>query len=291
VQCAELHAHARRLAEELADTLRKEGRGSDADTLTLTDADFARRDLVIRLLWEGNADLDLEVSEPTGTVCSVTQRCTPGGGLLQADLDSPDQMEVYSAAQAYSGEYRITVKPRWGKPVAGKAILEIITHRGTPQERIRRESVTIVREPVSLSIQLTDGRRQQLAQVAPIEVYRLGIDPFYRPALPVSGAEMLRRLAVPITTGIEVGRSRLGPTSMAQPGARLFDDGDDQGPQLPPGGLPGIIVIPVGATVSGQALVHSDRRWVRFSGSVTFRGISGLAQIPSVGFPPGPPVP
>ncbi|GBD35467.1 hypothetical protein HRbin36_00579 [bacterium HR36] len=290
VQCAELHAQARRQLEELAERLRKEGRGQDADILTLREADFARRDLVIRLLWEGDADLDLEVSEPTGTVCSVTQRTTPGGGLLQADLDSAEQTEVYSAAQAYAGEYRITVKPRWGRPIGGKAVVEIITHRGTPQEHIRREVVPVVREPITLSAQLTQGRRQQIAQVVPLEVYRLGIDPFYRPPLPISGSEMLRRLAVPITIGVEVGRNRLGPISMADPLPARHDD-DDQGPQLPPGGNPGVLVVPVGAVVSGQAVVHSDRRWVRFSGNITFRGLSGVALVPTVGLPIGPPVP
>ncbi|MDW7995955.1 MAG: tetratricopeptide repeat protein, partial [Gemmatales bacterium] len=288
VQCAELHAHARRTLEDLAENLRKEGRIADAETLTLRETDFARRDLVIRLLWEGDADLDLEVSEPTGTLGSVTQRTTPGGGLIQADLDAPEQTEVYSATWAYPGEYRITVKPRWGRPVGGRAIVEIITHRGTPQEHIRREAIRVARQPVSLTVQLADGRRQQLAQLAPLEVYRLGIDPFYRPPLPLSGTEMLRRLAAPFTTGIQTRRSPFGPTSMADPVPRPTDD--DQGPQLVPGGA-GVIVVPVGATLNGQALVHSDRRWVRFSSNVTFRGISGVIQVPFITSPFGPAMP
>ena len=285
VQCAELHATARRVVEDLAETLRKAGRTQDADALTLPDAQIERRDLVIRLLWAGQADLDLEVSEPTGTVCSLLQRVTVNGGSLQADFDADHQTELYSAAEAYSGEYRITVKSRWGKPVGNKAVLEIITHQGTPQEQIRREMITVGREAVTLSVQLRDGRRQHLAQTAPLEVYRLGIDPYYRPTLPVSGAEMLRRLAVPITTGIELGRSRFGPTSMADPSPRRADE-DDPGPQLGPGG-PGVVVVPAGAVVNTQALVNSDRRYVRLSANVTFQGISGVFQVPVVGFPPG----
>jgi tetratricopeptide (TPR) repeat protein len=286
IQCAELHATAQRTLEDLAEALRKEGRAQDAETLALPAAQIQRRDLVIRLLWTGNADLDLEISEPSGSTCSLTQRVTANGGSLQADFDAEHQTEIYSVAEGYSGEYRVTVKPRWGKPVAGKAVVEIITHQGTPNEQIRREMITVAREPVTLTVQLRDGRRQQPAPVAPLEAYRLGIDPFYRPTWPVSGAEMLRQLAVPITTGIEIRRSPFGPTSMADPLPRPGDD-DNSGPQLGPGGAPGVVVIPAGALVNTQALVHSDRRYVRLSANVTFSGITGFVPVPLASLSPG----
>jgi len=286
IQCAELHATAQRTLEDLAAALRKEGRAQDAEALVLPAAQIQRRDLVIRLLWTGNADLDLEISEPTGSTCSITQRVTANGGSLQADFDAEHQTEVYSVAEGYSGEYRVTVKPRWGKPVAGKAVVEIITHQGTPNEQIRREMIIVAKEPITLSAQLRDGRRQQPAPVAPLEAYRLGIDPFYRPTWPVSGAEMLRQLAVPITTGIEIRRSPFGPTSMADPWPRPGDD-DNSGPQLGPGGAPGVVVIPAGALVNAQALVHSDRRYVRLSANVTFSGITGFVPVPLASLSPG----
>jgi tetratricopeptide (TPR) repeat protein len=286
IQCAELHATAQRTLEDLAEALRKEGRAPDAEALALPAAQIQRRDLVIRLLWTGNADLDLEISEPSGSTCSLTQRVTANSGSLQADFDAEHQTEIYSVAEGYSGEYRVTVKPRWGKPVAGKAVVEIITHQGTPNEQIRRQMITVAREPVTLSVQLRDGRRQQPAPVAPLEAYRLGIDPFYRPTWPVSGAEMLRQLAVPITTGIEIRRSPFGPTSMADPLPRPGDD-DNSGPQLGPGGAPGVVVIPAGALVNTQALVHSDRRYVRLSANVTFRGITGFVPVPLASLSPG----
>ncbi len=286
IQCAELHATAQRTLEDLAEALRKEGRAPDAEALALPAAQIQRRDLVIRLLWTGNADLDLEISEPSGSTCSLTQRVTANGGSLQADFDAEHQTEIYSVAEGYSGEYRVTVKPRWGKPVAGKAVVEIITHQGTPNEQIRREMITVAREPVTLTVQLRDGRRQQPAPVAPLEAYRLGIDPFYRPTWPVPGAEMLRQLAVPITTGIEIRRSPFGPTSMADPLPRPGDD-DNSGPQLGPGGAPGVVVIPAGALVNTQALVHSDRRYVRLSANVTFSGITGFVPVPLASLSPG----
>ena len=41
-----------------------------------------QRDLVIKLSWQGDADLDLKVKEPTGSVCWVLNRQTIGGGTL-----------------------------------------------------------------------------------------------------------------------------------------------------------------------------------------------------------------
>ncbi|MEX2187737.1 MAG: hypothetical protein WD875_13115, partial [Pirellulales bacterium] len=47
------------------------------------EIDEARaRDLVIRVSWTGDADVDISVLEPTGTVCSFRQPRTTGGGVI-----------------------------------------------------------------------------------------------------------------------------------------------------------------------------------------------------------------
>src|SRR5262249_55560756 len=92
-----------------------------------------QRDLVIRLSWDGDTDLDLKVKEPNGSVCSCLNRQTIGGGTLVGDTLAA-KSEVYYAAQAFTGEYEVTVDRVWGQPVGGKCKLEVIQHQGTPQQ-------------------------------------------------------------------------------------------------------------------------------------------------------------
>ena len=44
-----------------------------------------QRDLVIKLAWQGDADLDLQVKEPVGSVCNPTNAQSIGGGVLLGD--------------------------------------------------------------------------------------------------------------------------------------------------------------------------------------------------------------
>ena len=124
------------------------------------------RDLVIALSWQGDADLDLEVKEPIGTVCSFLQRQTPGGGtLLGGKLDNLGR-ETYVASKAFTGDYQVTIRRIWGRPLGGKATVEIIYHQGTPQETRRRETITFDRKH-TLTFSLNDGRRTTAEYVPP----------------------------------------------------------------------------------------------------------------------------
>src|SRR5262249_6139321 len=136
-----------------------------------------QRDLIIQLIWQGDADLDLEVKEPIGTVCNFTQRQSSGGGTLMGDSLTQQHGETYTAAQAFPGEYRITVNRIWGKPVGSKATLKIIEHQGTPQQKVRQETIVFDRSH-TLKVELKEGRRTALAQVSPAS--------FQRPKSPVA---------------------------------------------------------------------------------------------------------
>ena len=90
----------------------------------------------MRLVWQGDADLDLKVTEPTGSVCSWLNRQTVGGGTLLGDTLAEPSRETYVAAQAFSGVHKVTVDRTWGRPLGEKAKLEIVRHQGTPQETV-----------------------------------------------------------------------------------------------------------------------------------------------------------
>jgi hypothetical protein len=69
------------------------------------------------------------------------------------------------AAKAFSGDYQITVRRVWGRPLGGKAVLEIIQHQGTPEETRRRETLVFDRIHMT-SVNLADGQRTT-AEVIP----------------------------------------------------------------------------------------------------------------------------
>jgi tetratricopeptide (TPR) repeat protein len=206
---------ARKAVADLAAKLAVEGRAHEAEELVKTSEKPSERDLVIRLQWQGEADLDLVVSEPSGTECSFRSRLTPAGGVLQGDLAAEPRTEVYSAAKAFPGEFRVTVRRVWGRPVANKATLEIIRHQGTDAEEVQRETILLDGES-PITVKLDCGRRTSLEEVPPLDSVRQAFQT--TPAEDRAQVEQqLRKLALPITVGIEDGRFRAG---MAQRAAR-----------------------------------------------------------------------
>jgi tetratricopeptide (TPR) repeat protein len=156
--------------QQLLATLKKDKRAAEAEQLQAAVGTLRQRDLTVLLTWQpgvsGDADLELEVREPTGTVCSSRLRQSPGGGVLTGlDLAAPRQA-TYVACQAFSGEYAITVKRLWGQPAGGKVRLEIVYHQGTAQEKHRIETLTVEGQH-TLKIKLDSGRRTEPASVVP----------------------------------------------------------------------------------------------------------------------------
>ena len=144
-----------------------------ADRLGRLMAEQTQRDLVIELTWDGMADLDLVVVEPTGAVCDATHKRTSGGGVLQADrLDQKEDVnvggggrsEVYTAASAFSGAYKVSVKRAFGQPVGNKARVKVTKFQGTPRQQVDVFEVDLgIRGPVE--VKLAGGSRAELAAV------------------------------------------------------------------------------------------------------------------------------
>ena len=69
--------------------------------------------MVVVVSWSGEADIDLTVEEPGGTVCSARNRRTTGGGVLLGNstqkLDKKSNVsatESYVCPTGYDGVYR-----------------------------------------------------------------------------------------------------------------------------------------------------------------------------------------
>jgi hypothetical protein len=277
----ELHEKAQDKLRSLKQLLQAERREAEAEQMSLAAERNRQRDLVIRLSWQGESDLELEVKEPIGTVCSFTHRQSPGGGILIGNNLADRFHETYSAAQAFSGEYQVTVRRIWGRPLGSKATLEIIEHQGTNSETRQRETLVFERSK-DLTVVLKEGRRKSVAQVPASSTAAR------TPSAAVVSQNSdrilnkLRALADPESsfgTGIQGTTVSAGqPAPFAggvPPPARA------NGEQLT---FQGMVTSGVGNSVdfTTQATVSADRRYVRLSLAPVFETVTNVQSGPIV---------
>ena len=120
-------------------------------------------DLLVRLEWNGQGDLDLSVVEPGGTVCSMKQPITASGGIYGHDGFGPIQAncyEEYICPQGFNGEYRIVVKHSSGTIVGKRARIMITRNQGSPTESTVTETISLGADDQVMRISMTHGRRQ-----------------------------------------------------------------------------------------------------------------------------------
>jgi tetratricopeptide (TPR) repeat protein len=188
VDAADYHLRAREHLKNTAAKLTSQNKMAEARTLQEVLDNEKRRDIVIRLRWQGAADVDLKVREPIGTVCSSLSKLTAGGGVLLCDdftQKDDARTETYSAAESFDGSFEITVDAVWGAPLGNKVLIEVIRHQGTPQQEIQLYNLVLPRDPkaprqVKMSLAFDGGRRKSLASVPP-------------PAIPVDAARKPER--------------------------------------------------------------------------------------------------
>jgi hypothetical protein len=203
---------------------------------------------------------------------------------LLGDTLSETQRESYVAAQAFSGEYYLTVRRIWGRPLGGKATLEIIQHQGTPQESRRRETVVFDRLH-TMTFSLPDGRRTSLAQVPPPDANRPK-EPEVKPADGDRVLTKLRALADPTFVGSDSGL-RGGVASLGVPAeTKYMAKTPERNPaevlayQAKVDSFAGN-----GLDMTAQAVVSPDRRYVRLSMTPVFQTLAKAQAGPLVNNP------
>lgn len=171
---AEYHSEARAKLNDMIAQLTTQGRHEEAKKIQIMMDGDKRRDLVIQLIWTNGgeretAGLDLKVNEPAGSVCSVLNSQTASGGVLISDFykkNDGGHVETYTASEAFSGEYSISVDKVWGRPLGNKATIKVTRNQGMPNEKIEMHTIDLSKpEVVKLSVQ--DGRRTKVASVPP----------------------------------------------------------------------------------------------------------------------------
>ena len=160
---------ARQRLNSLAATLKSENRMGDAKSLEEALARLNQRDLRVRLVWDnasGPCELEMKVKEPTGSVCTLEQKQSPAGGIMIGwNLTDKEPSTEYVAAEAFTGEYEVTISRVYGQPLSNRARLEILVNAGTPKQ-VRKVEVVDLAKITTYKIKLNEGRRTEVATVS-----------------------------------------------------------------------------------------------------------------------------
>jgi hypothetical protein len=242
------------------------------------------RDCLVKVTWTGDADIDLLVEEPSGTLASFRNPRTTGGGVIVGDAAIADkrstaegQSETYVCPEAFDGTYRVLVRRVWGKVTAGKVTVDVYSHYGSPQQKHMRTQVPVGEEDAMVVFDLQDGRRQEELSEHLLANAAAG-------QLEVNRAVLAQQLNGLAQTQAGGANANLGVSRQGLLGIPFI--------QQQVGYMPIIQPLPSGAGFRVNGVVSADRRYVRVSPSPTFTGVGSVTtfnlQSGSQGTSPGP---
>ena len=221
------------------------------------------RDCKVKVTWTGDADVDVLVEEPSGTVCSFRNPRTNGGGVLLGDSSSTEKTnvaqgtsETYVCPEAFDGTYRVTIRRVWGKVTAGKVTVDVYSHYGSKNEKHLRDQIALGDTDSQVVFDMQGGRRQEpLAeqQLANAAVGQIAINQAIL-------AQQIGTLGAQAGAGGNFGASRQGLLGIP------FI-------QQAVGYQPIIQNIPSGARLFTSGVISADRRYVRVSPQPQFMQI------------------
>ncbi len=130
---------------------RQEGRSWQAFEAAVGKA--RRRDCLVVVTWTGNADVDLAVEEPAGTICSRGSRGRPAAACswaMASAAASPamprrGQGIVRKPTCAAGVQRRVSRagQESVGQADGGKVTIDIYTNYGTEQQRVIHEQIPL----------------------------------------------------------------------------------------------------------------------------------------------------
>ena len=163
----EIVKQARFASQAIKTSLRKSGQMEELAAYEAQLQQAAERDCYIKVSWTGDADLDLYVEEPGGTVCSRLVPRTTGGGVALGDKFTPRAglsgrvAEEYVLPKGFAGDYRLIIKRVWGQVTSSKVTVAIHNHFRSEAEASLTKQVDIDNEGAVVLFALDRGRRTE----------------------------------------------------------------------------------------------------------------------------------
>ncbi len=269
------HKMAEVAVEQLVERLRTQGQTKQAQEALKKFRAANQCDLWVQLRWVGNADLDLEVEEPKGTVCSVQNPRTPSGGIFVKDGYGPDpknSVEEYVCPVAFSGEYKLHIKWEDGNVVGKRCVVTVICHKGTAQQTTQTKHVLLDSNDKVVRVFLKNGRRKHPESVGwtPWPIKRT--TRFISEDIASSKKQSLGRL-------LPNGPRRL--TTAQRESLRRFREAHPVRSNSPRasavGYQPVLSILFDGASVGASAVISADRRYVRIGIAPMFSTLVDVA--------------
>ena len=268
-----------RLGKATYERLLAEGRKAEAEAFDAAVRQARRRDAVVVVTWTGNADIDLSVEEPSGTLVTQRDPRSTSGGVHLGDVAASDKSagvngfsEAYVCPEGFKGEYRARLKNIWGRPTGGKVTVDVYTNFGTDKQQLVRKQIPLDEKNAVVLFNVDDGRRAeplaaaQVAQVAKVQ------NAMNRAVL----AQQLAQLG-------QNDAARNYALSLYLAGGGTLPGGGAGGPNNPffrrgaVGYRPVITALPEGANFSSNAVISADRRYVRVAPSPTFSQVTEVS--------------
>ena len=274
----DLVTDARRRAKALHAESLAEGSIADADDLGESLKIATSHDVVVRVSWTGNADLDISVEEPAGTVCSAADPASPGGGTHLGDVYPDDNAssklmsETYVCPTGFAGKYRLLIRRVWGDVSTGEATVEVLTDTGRETQTVVRRQIPVTETDALVVFECRDGKRQEAVADAQLEHLR----------------DVRRDLQHQVVMGQFLGNGNANAQELFEElygglGTGGLGGSGGRGNPLNPffrrgavGFRPEITTLPEGASLSTLAVISADRRYVRISPAPFFSQIGAV---------------
>jgi hypothetical protein len=243
-----LRTSAEQAAADAIPELIKEGKIAKALQLQEAIRKARELDLVVRLEWSGQGDVDILVEEPSGVTCSMSTPFTSGGGAFVHDGHGPRQencFDEYACPSAMPGEYRIRVRHIRGEIVGKRARLTITRSKNSPYEESETQTIILGQDDSIVHVSLSRGRRAVADALVPkvnTQARRAG-----------SGNSIMAQIS-PMQTGLIPAVGGGGAV----------------------GYQPVISVISEGIAMNALATVSGDRRYVRINAAPVFSSITDV---------------
>lgn len=160
-----LTKRAKYLGKAILKQLEADGDAEATESFRVAMNEAKQRDCVVELSYTGDADVDLYVKEPAGTVCSRLIRRTTSGGVHLGDeaATDPDQsgkiVERYVLPKGFSGEYQVIVKKVTGAVTSGKVNVDIRHHVNSDNEVGMSRLIDLGEKGFTTKFELAQGRR------------------------------------------------------------------------------------------------------------------------------------
>ncbi|MEM7457161.1 MAG: hypothetical protein AAF456_22660 [Planctomycetota bacterium] len=154
-------------AEAARDQLKQEGRDAELAEFNRELDQALYRDCIIKVSWTGDADVDLMVEEPGGSLCTRQNPRTTAGGVMMGDAytqenQAGESVEYYVLPKGFSGDYKLYIRKVWGEVTAGKVTVAIYHHFRTENQASQQKQLEVDENGITLvNFRLEEGRRTE----------------------------------------------------------------------------------------------------------------------------------